>query len=185
MDKELTQISKLLSLVLRHKPEEIGLTLDEGGWALVDELLTKAARAGRSISRQQLEAVVAQNNKQRFRFSDDGARIRANQGHSIAVELGLEPQAPPAILYHGTATRFLDSIRQQGLIKGKRQHVHLSADVATAQLVGQRHGSPIVLTVDAAAMATAGYPFYRAENGVWLTDQVPVTFLAIPNSVYT
>lgn len=180
MEKDLTQISKFLSLVLRHNPGLIDLHLDSGGWAAVDELLAKATMAGRTISREQLATVVAENNKQRFRFSDDGTRIRANQGHSIPVALDLVALEPPAILYHGTAIRFTDSIRQHGLIKGSRQHVHLSADVETAHKVGQRHGKPIVLTVDALAMHHAGYFFYRSENGVWLTEHIPLAFLTIP-----
>lgn len=180
MDKELTQVSKFISLILRHNPGRIGLTLDSGGWANVDELLTKAQHAGHPITRSQLEEVVAQNNKQRFRFSNDGMMIRANQGHSIDVNLGLEPLVPPAILYHGTATRFVENIRREGLLKRRRQHVHLSADVDTARMVGGRHGSPIILTVDTAAMHTAGYAFYCSENGVWLTDHVPAVFLTFP-----
>ncbi|MCB0062887.1 MAG: RNA 2'-phosphotransferase, partial [Caldilineaceae bacterium] len=180
--KQITRFSKLLSLILRHDPGRIGLTLDAGGWADVDELLTKAAQAGHKISREQLAAVVAQNNKQRFRFNEDGTRIRANQGHSIPVDLGLEAQTPPPVLYHGTATRFLDSIRAEGLNRRSRQHVHLSADIETARKVGQRHGKPVILTVDAAAMHGDGHTFYRSDNGVWLVDAVPTAYLMFPDS---
>ncbi|MEZ4617799.1 MAG: RNA 2'-phosphotransferase [Caldilineaceae bacterium] len=120
---------------------------------------------------------MAQNNKQCFRFNDDGTRIRANQGHSIAVELNLRPQVPPARLFHGTATRFLDAIQREGLQRQSRQHVHLSADEKTAHKVGQRHGKPVILTVDAAAMHADGHLFYLSDNGVWLTDHVPVHYL--------
>jgi putative RNA 2'-phosphotransferase len=177
MRKELVGRSKFLSLVLRHQPEVIGLTLDESGWTSVDELLAKAAAAGTPIDRATLDEIVATNEKKRFTLSDDGTRIRAAQGHSVEVALGIEPVVPPDMLYHGTATRFLDSIRTQGLIPGSRQQVHLSGDEATAVAVGQRHGKPVVLRVAAGRMHAAGYAFYRADNGVWLTDTVPPGFL--------
>lgn len=170
--------SKFLSLVLRHSPQTIGLKLDSGGWAQTDELLACMARSGRRMSLAQLQAVVAGNSKQRFAFSEDGLRIRANQGHSIAVELELTPQQPPAELFHGTATRFLDAIFQQGLTRQSRHHVHLSASVETASAVGRRHGKLALLRVDAARMAADGHVFYQSDNGVWLTDAVPVTYLA-------
>ena len=170
--------SKFLSLVLRHSPQTIGLRLDSAGWAQTDELLACMARSGRRMSLAQLQAVVAGNSKQRFAFSEDGLRIRANQGHSIAVELELKPQQPPAELYHGTATRFLDAIFQQGLTRQSRHHVHLSASVETASAVGRRHGKLALLRVDAARMAADGHVFYQSDNGVWLTDAVPVTYLA-------
>lgn len=173
----LTSKSKFLSLVLRHKPEEIGLSLDDHGWARVSELLAKAAAHGTVISPQLLEEIVATNDKKRFSFNDDKTLIRANQGHSIEVDLQLTVQTPPAMLYHGTATRFLDSIKQQGLIAGQRQYVHLSADEQVAIKVGQRHGKVVVLTIDTVAMQQAGLNFYLAENGVWLTEKVPVEFL--------
>lgn len=171
------QISKLLSLVLRHQPEAIGLTLDEQGWADVDDLLQRLADQGKPVTRECLAEVVATNAKQRFRLSDDGQRIRANQGHSLAVLLDLTPLTPPATLFHGTATRFLPAILAEGLTRRQRQHVHLSADSATATAVGQRHGKPVVLALDAAAMHRDGYLFYRSDNGVWLTDQVPPRYL--------
>jgi putative RNA 2'-phosphotransferase len=166
-----------MSLALRHAPERFGLTPDAAGWVPVAELLT-ALR----ISRADLDKVVANNDKQRFAVGDgpDGVtRIRANQGHSIQVDLGLTPQPPPDRLYHGTGTASLASIRATGLNRGRRHHVHLSADVGTAQRVGARRSGPVViLTVDAAAMAGAGHLFYRSENGVWLTDAVPPAYLA-------
>jgi putative RNA 2'-phosphotransferase len=180
MTDELVRISKFLSLVLRHKPEEIGLTLDENGWAEVEELLRLANERGRTITRPLLDRVVAENDKKRFAFSDDGTRIRASQGHSVEVDLNLPPVEPPELLYHGTATRFLDSIRSQGLHSASRKHVHLSADAATAVKVGQRHGRPVVLVVRARDMHAAGHRFFRSANGVWLTDNVPVEFLTFP-----
>ena len=179
MDKTVVRFSKFLSLVLRHDPGQIGLTLDSGGWVDVMTLLAVANQAGFKITPAQLAEVVAQNDKQRFRFSEDGTRIRANQGHSVTVELGLTPQAPPTVLYHGTATRFLAAIQQEGLKPGSRQQVHLSADEATASKVGARHGKPVVLIVNSAQMAADGYAFYRADNGVWLTDKVPPVYLHV------
>ncbi|MEM7354226.1 MAG: RNA 2'-phosphotransferase [Acidobacteriota bacterium] len=177
MRKKLVRISKFLSLVLRHKPEEIGIELDEQGWTEVAGLLRAAQRRGVSISREELDEVVFTNDKQRFAFSADGSRIRANQGHSVQIDLALQPQQPPAKLYHGTATRFIDAIRDQGLKKMNRQHVHLSPTTDQAHRVGSRHGKPIVLTVDCEAMAAAGYLFYVSLNGVWLTDHVPASFI--------
>ena len=182
-DNSLVSTSKFLSLVLRHDPARIGVELDSAGWVEVDVLLAAAQRAGVRIDRALLERVVAENDKRRFAFSPDGTRIRASQGHSVEVELGLEPIRPPDVLFHGTATRFLDSIRRQGLIAGSRTHVHLSADEATALNVGQRHGRPVVLVVDAAAMHAAGHAFYRSDNGVWLTGAVPALHLRFPADV--
>lgn len=170
--------SKFLALVLRHRPEAIGLVLDDAGWADIDALIACAA-PHHPLTRDLIERVVAGNDKQRYAISDDGRRIRARQGHSIDVDLGPPALTPPAVLYHGTATRFLDAILREGLTKRQRHHVHLSADVATATNVGARHGRPVVLRVDAAAMAAAGHVFHRSENGVWLTDAVPAAFLAI------
>ena len=177
MNKHLTHISKFLSFVLRHNPQAIGVTLDAEGWVPVDELLAAAARDGTSISREQLEEVVATNDKKRFAFSDDGRLIRANQGHSVEVDLNLEPVEPPELLYHGTVDRFLESIRAKGLIRGNRHHVHMSADRETAARVGQRRGRPVVLVVEAARMHRAGHQFFCSENGVWLTEAVPAEYL--------
>ncbi len=180
MDKQYTSISKFLSLVLRHRPEVIGIELDEQGWVPIDLLLAACAAHGRLFSRADLDYVVANNNKQRFAISPDGQRIRASQGHSIAVKLGYEPAEPPELLYHGTAVQNLPSIRHQGLLKGNRHHVHLSADEATATAVGQRHGKPVVLTVRAGEMVRAGYQFFQSTNGVWLTETVPYQFVEEP-----
>jgi putative RNA 2'-phosphotransferase len=180
MSADTVNVSKFLSLVLRHKPETIGLTLDAHGWADVDDLIRRVTESGRTLTRPLLERVVAENDKKRFAFSADGTRIRASQGHSVEVELALPPADPPGVLYHGTAARFLDSIRAGGLHSGSRQHVHLSADEATATTVGRRHGKAVVLVVRAAEMVAAGHVFYFSANGVWLTDRVPTEFLVFP-----
>ena len=177
-----TKISKFLSLVLRHEPARIGITLDSAGWTDVDALLAASAAHGVAITRDELAQIVASSDKQRFALTADGARIRANQGHSVEVELELAPATPPALLYHGTVDRFLDSIRAKGLVKGERHHVHLSADIATAQKVGGRRGKPVVLVVRAADMVAAGHGFFVSANGVWLTEAVPATFLDFPAS---
>jgi putative RNA 2'-phosphotransferase len=177
MDKQLVKLSKLISLVLRHKPEEIGLSLDEQGWADVDELLMRLNQRGTKCDRTLLEKLVVTNDKQRFAFSADGTKIRANQGHSVAINLALEPQEPPETLFHGTATRFIDSIYAQGLLAGNRQHVHLSADKEVAKSVGARHGKEIVLCIRAGEMHQDGHEFFRSDNGVWLTDRVPAKYL--------
>lgn len=177
MNQNIVKISKFLSLVLRHEPEKIGLSLDAAGWVSVDELLAACRQHGKAITFEQLQDVVANNDKQRFSFSADGNLIRANQGHSVEVELGYESATPPATLFHGTAERFLASIKEQGLLKGERHHVHLSADIETATKVGQRHGKPVVLRVDAGKMQQDGFIFYLSTNGVWLTEHVPVPYL--------
>jgi putative RNA 2'-phosphotransferase len=179
MERSAVKISKFLSLVLRHRPEQIGIQLDVAGWVAVDELLAACRAHGRAITLAELQSIVTNNDKQRFSFSADGSLIRANQGHSIGVELGYEPAPPPATLYHGTAERFLDSIKAQGLLKGRRHHVHLSADEVTAIKVGQRHGKPVILRVQAEAMHSDGFSFYLSENGVWLTEHVPITYLIV------
>jgi putative RNA 2'-phosphotransferase len=148
----------------------------------VDDLLAAATRAGVPLDDATLRRVVAENDKQRFALGDDGAMIRASQGHSVEVELGLEPVEPPPVLFHGTATRFLDSIRRDGLIPGARRHVHLSADATTATTVGARHGRPAVLRIDAARMHADGHRFFRSANGVWLTNAVPAEYLGFPDA---
>ncbi|WP_315783627.1 MULTISPECIES: RNA 2'-phosphotransferase [unclassified Bradyrhizobium] len=173
------RLSKFLSLVLRHQPDAIGLVLDAQGWAIIDDLIARAAAAGTVLSRADLEQVVATSDKKRFTVSQDGQRIRAAQGHSVAVELGLTPREPPAVLYHGTATRFVEAIMAEGLRPQSRQQVHLSLDEATAVNVGRRHGDPIVLRVDAAAMHRDRLKFFVADNGVWLTDHVPPEYLSV------
>lgn len=175
----LTSVSKFLSLVLRHKPETIGLTLDEAGWATVDELLAKLRAAGKSVTHERLLDIVATCDKKRFALSEDGLRIRANQGHTVDVDLGLTPLQPPDVLYHGTATRFLEAILREGLIKGARHHVHLSADIDTASAVGRRYGKLVLLAIDARRMHEDGFSYFKSDNGVWLTDQVPAGYLTV------
>ena len=154
------------------------MTLDANGWADIAQLLAQAASHGKTISRAQLDEVVANDSKTRYAVSMDGLRIRANQGHSLAtVDIALPPAIPPAVLYHGTASRFVESIREQGLRAGSRNHVHLSATEDTAVNVGSRHGKPVVLAVDTAAMQAQGHVFYLAANGVWLSDAVPAAFI--------
>ena len=172
--------SKFLSLVLRHQPELIGLELDPEGWASLNQLVELANSHGRALTHELVHEIVATSDKQRFAVSPDGLRIRANQGHSVKVDLGLEVRIPPETLYHGTATRFIPSIMEQGLLPGSRQQVHLSAAADTAVNVGARHGKPVVLTVRSGEMQRAGHQFHLSENGVWLTANVPPNFLTIP-----
>lgn len=173
-------ISKFLSLILRHEPQAIGIELDAGGWVAVDALIAKARLAGTEIDDQRLRAVVAESDKKRFTLSEDGRRIRAAQGHSVPVDLGLVPVSPPEILFHGTATTALAAILHEGLLPQTRQKVHLSADTDTATKVGQRHGKPVILTVAAGRMQADGFVFWQADNGVWLTDAVPPAYLTQP-----
>jgi len=175
--RSLTRLSKFLSYVLRHSPESIGIELDPGGWADVSQLIAAAQRHGRHLDLQTLLEIVRTDPKRRYTLSEDGKRIRANYGHSVPVQLGLEPQCPPEVLYHGTASRFLGSIMRQGLVPAGRQYVHLSEDVVTAMTVGRRHGQPVVLVVDAAAMHRDGFHFYRTEGGTWLVHKVPPQYL--------
>jgi putative RNA 2'-phosphotransferase len=173
--------SKFLSLVLRHQPQLIGITLDGAGWVGVDDLLAACERHGKPIAYDELEELVRESDKQRFALSPDGERIRANQGHSVTVDLQLPPTAPPELLFHGTVGFALDGIRAEGLARGKRHHVHLSRDVATANIVGKRRGAPVILTVRAGEMAAAGHTFYVSENRVWLVEHVPVRFIDFPS----
>lgn len=177
MNDHVVKTSKYLSMLLRHQPDKIGLVLDDNGWANVEELIAKANATGKSLSRSLIERVVAENDKKRFALSDDGMRIRASQGHSVEVDLALPPQTPPETLFHGTATRFVESIREKGLIPGNRQHVHLSLLRETAEAVGRRHGKLAVLIVQSGEMHRAGHAFYLSDNGVWLTDSVPTSFI--------
>ena len=167
--------SKFLSLVLRHKPEAANVVLDAGGWTSISDLLDGAAAAGVKISREKLEAIVARSDKRRFAIRDE--MIRANQGHSVPVDLDLARADPPTVLYHGTVASSLDAILREGLIRMARHHVHLSADVDTARRVGSRRGQPVILQVNASEMATGGTAFFLSENGVWLVDAVPPAFL--------
>jgi putative RNA 2'-phosphotransferase len=170
--------SKFLSLILRHDPGIVGVTLDTNGWVDVDALLTALADRGSGIDFDRLEQLVANCPKQRCAFSLDGERIRANQGHSVEIDLDLQPATPPETLYHGTVAKFLAAIIETGLTRQTRHHVHLSPDVATATRVGQRRGRPVILVVAASKMHQDGHTFYRSANGVWLTDTVPPQYLS-------
>lgn len=177
MARDDASLSKFLSLILRHDPASVGISLDASGWVNVDVLLHAIEQRGEPIDRERLERIVVGSDKQRFALSPDGAKIRASQGHSVEVELGYSSQRPPAVLFHGTVERVLPSIRERGLLKGQRHHVHLSATRDLAVVVGSRRGRPVVLLVDAAAMAEAGYEFFCSANGVWLTEHVPASYL--------
>ncbi|MGI4873570.1 MAG: RNA 2'-phosphotransferase [Janthinobacterium lividum] len=175
--KQTTRLSKYLSLHLRHQPEAIGLRLEPGGWVIVADLLAACAAHGQPLTRDELEDLVEDNDKQRFAFDESGQRIRAQQGHSVEVDLQLAPAEPPAVLYHGTVPAALPTIRAHGLQKMSRHAVHLSPDEATARRVGQRRGQPLLLAVDAAALHQAGGVFTKSGNGVWLVDAVPPQYL--------
>jgi putative RNA 2'-phosphotransferase len=177
----LIRVSKCLAKYLRHAPQEIGLTLQPGGWVPVDDLLAAAEKNGFSITYDELVECVETNDKQRFAFDVSGELIRANQGHSVEVDLQLDEREPPETLFHGTVERFLPSILEAGLVRGKRHHVHLSKDVETARKVGSRRGKPVILKVDAGRMHSDGHKFLLSVNGVWLTDIVPPSYLS---SVY-
>lgn len=180
MDKSRqVKISKYLSKHLRHTPERLGLTLALGGWVSVDELLSACAAHQFSLTRAELEEVVASSDKQRFSFDETKTRIRANQGHSIEVNLQLEPRIPPDVLYHGTGEKSVSAILQSGLLKMSRHHVHLSQDMETARKVGMRHGRPTIFVVDTVAMHQAEFSFYCSDNEVWLVDRVPPQYLTI------
>ena len=179
MSSNLTEVSKYLSYVLRHEPQSIGLELDSEGWASIAALIEGARNAGRTLDTALISSVVESNDKKRFALSNDGSRIRAVQGHSTTtVDIRRDSLQPPNVLYHGTAKRFLDSILAEGLRPGSRHQVHLSADEATALSVGQRYGEPVLLKIDCLQMHAQGFAFYQAENGVWLTDHVPATFIS-------
>jgi putative RNA 2'-phosphotransferase len=176
-EKDVTSISKFLSLVLRHQPKLIGITLDDQGWVNVDELLTQANAHGHNLDMEVLDHVVETNSKKRFAFDESRQKIRASQGHSVDVNLGYQAQMPPEVLYHGTGEKAIAAIQQTGLEKRSRQHVHLSKDIETAIEVGRRHGKPAVFRVLAGEMHKEGYVFYLSANNVWLTDSVPARFL--------
>lgn len=176
------RVSKLMSKILRHQPELANLTLKDGGWVGVDDLLGGLAALGHPISRDQLNEIVRTNDKKRFSLSDDFMSIRAAQGHSTAVEMNYERSAPPPILFHGTSEANLPKILEQGLLPRNRQFVHLSLDEETAVKVGRRHGRPVLLDVDTATMTDAGHDFYCADNGVWLAASVPPQFLKVRES---
>ena len=179
MTPRLTEASKFLSYVLRHEPHAIGLALDSEGWAEIDALIAGARRTGHTLDLELVHAVVTSNDKKRFALSGDGRRIRAVQGHSIdSVTIQRKPEPPPEFLYHGTATRFLDSILAEGLRSGQRHHVHLSEDASIATAVGRRYGKPVVLKIEALRMQRQGFVFFCADNGVWLTGHVPPAFIS-------
>lgn len=178
IEKELGAISRFMSFALRHGPEKVGIQLDAHGWANIEELVRQSRRCGKRLSPEQVRTVAAASDKQRFAISSDGLYIRANQGHSIAaIDVGLAPVEPPEFLFHGTAQRFVASILTTGISKRSRNHVHLSADEATAIHVGQRHGKPVVLPILSRAMHADGHEFYLSANGVWLTDYVPQRYI--------
>jgi putative RNA 2'-phosphotransferase len=176
-ERKLVKISKYLSKHLRHQPERLGLSLEDGGWVSVEDLLKACDRHNFSVSLAELKEVVEKNDKGRFSFDASGENIRANQGHSVIVDLRLEARIPPETLFHGTAQRNADSIKEHGLLKMARHHVHLSTDTETARQVGARHGKPLIFRVDAAVMQAENFEFFLSSNGVWLVEQVPPKFL--------
>ena len=180
-ERRLERISKFISMILRHKPEVIGITLDEHGWADVNELIKGINETGEEVefSKTTLETIVKTDKKQRYSFSQDKTLIRANQGHSIPVDVELEKKEPPKVLYHGTGSRFVKSIQEQGLLPMERLYVHLSTDVETATNVGKRHGTPVIFKVNAEQMQKDGYDFFQSVNGVWLTKEVPTKYLEL------
>lgn len=177
MKIDVTKISKYLSYILRHKPESIGIKLSENGWCSIDELIEKTTKF--DLTKPHLKLVVKNNDKQRFAISNDGLQIRANQGHSVEVDLDLDPITPPIRLFHGTAARFMDSIRTKGLTKQKRHHVHLTESINIARSVGSRYGKPVVLLINTSEMIKDGYKFYKTVNNVWLVNDVPICTIKI------
>lgn len=178
-ERRIVKVSKYLAKHLRHRPERLGLQLEDGGWVHVDALLAACRRAGFELSPDELSEVVERNDKRRFSFDASGTRIRANQGHSVTIDLQLQPVEPPDLLFHGTGQTTVEAILTQGLQPMGRHHVHLSSDVGTAVKVGARHGRPAVLQVDAGRMSADGATFLRADNGVWLTEYVPRDYLQV------
>ena len=176
-ENQAKQTSKFLSLVLRHKPQILDLVLDENGWADVALLLERMKRESKTITFEQLDFVVQSNDKQRFAFNEDKTQIRASQGHSIAIDLDYKPVTPPEYLFHGTPVKFIKPIKEKGLLKMKRHHVHLSVDIETATKVGARRGKPVILSISALDMHHEGHQFFISENGVWLTEKVPSEFI--------
>lgn len=178
ISKEDMRISKFISLILRHKPEEIGLTLDEYGYVNTSDLIKGLNRKGYRVTISDIERIVEDDDKQRYSFNEDKTKIKANQGHSIAVNLELQDIEPPKVLYHGTATRFSESICKEGIKKQGRQYVHLSSDVETATKVGKRHGELVIFKINSEQMYKDGYKFFLSENKVWLTDYVPIKYFS-------
>jgi len=181
MNNNHVKISKFLSLVLRHSPQTIHLNMDKNGWVEIDELINNANKYKKiNLNPDLIKLIVETNDKQRYLISDDGKKIRANQGHSIKIDLELESKIPPDTLYHGTASRFLDEIMKHGLKPMARQYVHLSPDEETALTVGKRHGEPIILCISAKEMHEENYKFYLSENKIWLTNEIPVKYIKLP-----
>jgi putative RNA 2'-phosphotransferase len=178
-DKRRVKISKFLSLILRHQPEVVGLSLEENGWVSVHKLIEACGDYGKSFTFDELREVVETNNKKRFSFNEEGTKIRANQGHSLEVKIEFEKRTPPKILYHGTAEKNVKGIFAEGLKKMSWHHVHLSADIETARQVGMRYGKPIIFLIDTEKMLAKGFDFYVSANGVWLVETVPPKFLEI------
>mmetsp|Transcript_13023 Transcript_13023/g.28740 ORF Transcript_13023/g.28740 Transcript_13023/m.28740 type:complete len:184 (-) Transcript_13023:307-858(-) len=180
--RQIKRISKLMSLILRHNPETIGVKLDENGWLSIQELIHGINRKGNGITidLDLLEHIVETSDKQRFVFDKEHKHIRANQGHSVSIDLELEPMIPPEELFHGTVDRFLDDIRSGGLNKMSRQYVHLSQDLETAAKVGQRRGKPVILKIRSGDMCPEAYTFYKSNNGIWLTNHVPAAYIKFP-----
>ena len=178
-EKKLVKISKYLSKHLRHQPERLGLILENGGWVKIEDLLKACAKNNFPLTFEELRQVVEQNDKQRFSFDEIGAKIRANQGHSVEVDLQLKSAIPPAQLFHGTAERNVRMIQEHGLLKMARHHVHLSIDTETARRVGMRYGKPVIFEIDTSAMLENGFEFFVSANGVWLVETVPPKFLKI------
>lgn len=172
----LDSISKYISLILRHKPEQIGIKLDQNGWADVEELI-KGIQKTKHFNRQMLEEIVRTDAKQRYSFNEDKTKIRANQGHSISVDVELEERIPPDYLWHGTGQKYTNSIEKQGLLAKTRLYVHLSEEKQTALVVGKRHGKPVIYRINSKKMSEDGYLFYYSVNGVWLTKEVPIKYL--------
>jgi len=182
MPRNDTAASKCLSYVLRHNPEKIGISLDDNGYVAVEDFLLALQNNGwAAFTKSDLDKIVETNNKKRFAYSEDGLRIRASQGHSIKVDLALDPLKPPQFLYHGTVEKFLRGIKQEGLQKRSRHDVHLSIDKATATNVGSRRGKPIILTINALQMYEEGYLFYKSANDVWLTAEIPSKYIIFPD----
>ena len=175
MEKELTKVSKYLSFILRHKPEEIGMVLDSNGWGEIETLINNTTDF--KLTHELLDIVVETNDKQRFSISEDGKKIRANQGHSIEIDLGLSDIEPPEYLLHGTAERFWANIQIEGLVKGNRHHVHLTRVEAVAKSVGSRYGKPVILKIMSLEMSKEGFKFYKTANNVWLVELVPVKYI--------
>jgi putative RNA 2'-phosphotransferase len=180
-NNNLIHISKFLSLVLRHKPETVGMTFEKGGWLKVDDLIQGAKEAGVELDKELLRAVVEHSERKRFSFSEDGLKIRANYGHSIPIDLAIEAVEPPEFLFHGTAVRFIEAIRKEGIVPQGRQYVHLSPDEQTAGEVGRRHGVPIVFTIQSRLMHENGFKLYPTDSGIWLTETVPPEFIIFPS----